>query len=240
MKIAVCDDDGQMLNMVQQTVDTSCVLLHLEAFVYTYKNVEELLTEQRKEDFDVVFLEIMMPQMTGYELAGELKKENGKIRIVYMSCDKELVYDSFIHQPIGFIRKHDFKIMEEDIKKVMKHIAEKIADTTVILKIAKGANEQVDSRDIIYLQSEKNYMKYQLKNGQYMWVRETMTVAERKLESFWFCRINKQVLMNLNHVRKIDFQQKQVYCKNQEIFKIGNSYQEAVLEKYLVFTRQEI
>ena len=61
MRIAVCDDEQKYTSQVSELIEH---LYHsLEILTDTYQSGDELLLKYEKHPYDVVFLDIEMPQM---------------------------------------------------------------------------------------------------------------------------------------------------------------------------------
>ena len=70
MRILCVDDEPLMLQMLETAVREAKPDAEIVAFEYP----DELLDDARENGGDIAFLDIHMSEMTGVELAGELKK----------------------------------------------------------------------------------------------------------------------------------------------------------------------
>ena len=62
-----------------------------------YKNGTDLLRDCNKKIFDILFLDIDMPEVSGIEIANEIRKFNSDIILIF--CTN---LDSFVFQTIKF------------------------------------------------------------------------------------------------------------------------------------------
>jgi DNA-binding response OmpR family regulator len=82
VKVLVADDDPVILRLIQ-------VNLALEGFeVETATRGEDALAKAREVEPDVILLDVMMPGMTGWEVAQRLKQEGetSHIPVVFLSA----------------------------------------------------------------------------------------------------------------------------------------------------------
>ncbi len=82
MRVLVADDDPVILRLIE-------VNLGLEGFeVETANRGEEAITKARQVAPDVILLDVMMPEMTGWEVAARLKEdgETAHIPVVFLSA----------------------------------------------------------------------------------------------------------------------------------------------------------
>ena len=82
IKIAVCDDERLCLedakNSIYKWADENDVTIEVSSF----DNGDAFIGSHKKEDFDLVFLDIMMPLLNGMELAHEIRKYDKAIKIL--------------------------------------------------------------------------------------------------------------------------------------------------------------
>ena len=63
---------------------------------------------------DILFLDIDMPVMTGFDIANVIRENDDEIKIIFVSAFENLVYTSFRYNPFRFIRKgYEDKELEE-------------------------------------------------------------------------------------------------------------------------------
>ena len=83
IKIAVCDDEKQvrlrLLTIIQQYFNEN----NREVCVAGFKKGEELLNAKTR--FDIIFLDIEMPELNGIETAKILRKWDVTSKIIYVT-----------------------------------------------------------------------------------------------------------------------------------------------------------
>ena len=88
-KIAIIDDETEILNMLSRFLNRSG-----KYSVSTFSNPVIALNSMENDKFDLVLLDIMMPQMNGLEVLEKLmeKRENQKVVMMtaYSTLDKVL------------------------------------------------------------------------------------------------------------------------------------------------------
>ena len=58
-----------------------------------------------KERFHLIFLDVEMPNVNGFQLAEKLHLMASDAHIVFVSGYEDFVYDIFEHAPLAFVRK---------------------------------------------------------------------------------------------------------------------------------------
>ena len=105
MKILIVDDEPHLRTLIQQTLEE---LEDEGVDIFTASNGEEALETIRNEQPDLVFLDVMMPEMNGFDVAAVLKNDPATmdIPIIILSIveDKErgfrLGVDRYLTKPI--------------------------------------------------------------------------------------------------------------------------------------------
>ena len=131
--VLVVDDNQMNLNVIKG------LLRPTKVFVNTALSGEDALDKIRDTNFDVVFLDHMMPGMDGLETLTEIRKFNTTVPVYALTANstageefyKSKGFDGCLHKPI------DTKLLEETIK---KHLP----DEKMIEPTAEDAVEVID------------------------------------------------------------------------------------------------
>lgn len=71
IRIAVCDDEVIFVRCLRDMVEALFEKQGMEFQCFVYTSAPELIRAHRKEEFQLLFLDIDMPEMSGMELAAE-------------------------------------------------------------------------------------------------------------------------------------------------------------------------
>ncbi len=166
-------------------------------------------------DFDLVILDIEMPEMNGLQVAQLLK---GK-PVIFTTAYKEFAADAFDLAAVDYVRKPvDKQRLEIAIRKaVQQHNGEKKSKSHIQLNTDKGKaiiyftqllyvkTSEIDSRDKVAFLDDGTSLT--LKN-----------ISFEKLQSFIpklnFCRVNKKELIALKIVQAFTFDEITITVKN--------------------------
>jgi len=119
-KIAVCDDFSVDIdNIVRIVKKLSDELDILGISYFIYKSGNDLL-KNIEQKFDVIFLDIQMEKMDGYEVAELIRKVDLDVILVFCSGIRVPTTDLFKVQPYRYITKQFIKIeMEIEVREVL-------------------------------------------------------------------------------------------------------------------------
>lgn len=214
--IAVCDDDELICEAIcgrLEKILTGCGMkAKCDKYVspeLLYKNVSD---GTRK--YDIIFLDIDMPKMTGIDLGKALRESGSKVDIVFVSNREDKVFDTFSVQPFGFIRKNNFSHDLNDTLRMYINM-KVINDSSVVLQTANNSiTRVVKVSEIVYIESFKYKQFVYMAGGETIEISMTMKELEAKLKEYDIVRVHQGYLVNLKFVQKIS--------RNEVILNYGN------------------
>ena len=111
MKVAICDDDKIQIEIIKENVNKYGIENNIDMDIYTYVSGEQLLNY--KYIYDIVFIDIEMPDLNGLELTARLRMDGNNSDIVIVTRYDDKVRDAFFVQANDFINK---PVSYDDIK----------------------------------------------------------------------------------------------------------------------------
>ena len=232
-KIAVCDDETRAVALISVTVEETFRDLGCEVTSEKFLTPQSLLDRLEKYSFDLIFLDISMPKTDGIELAGELKKAGSRATLIFVSSRTDRVFDTFVVQPFGFVRKSNFR---EDIREVItRFVAEgrqqEEKGTCLYLKDQQGTSA-IDISHVTYIECLRNMQNLHFDDGQEPHrLYSRMSTLEEELKKYDFIRIHKGFLVSCRLIRR--FESKAVILTTGEEIPVGRSYHHGAMDAYL-------
>ena len=102
MRIAVCDDDPQILLEVLSRLASYQVQRQTELFCQSFGNAIDLLMSMDRENYDLLFLDVLMPGLSGIQAAREIRQKNENIKIVFLTSSPEYAVESYSVQAVSY------------------------------------------------------------------------------------------------------------------------------------------
>lgn len=228
MQIYICDDEPQILKMMSEKI--SCYLPNDK--ITAFSSGRELMVAVTKVPCDILFLDIDMPQINGMDIAHRLNGSKQRPLLIFVTNHDELVYESLLYHPFGFIRKSRFseeigKILEDCRKELdtrQKRFHFRMAGREVILLLS----------DILYFEADGNYLKVCTASEKYRF-RSTVAAVESDLAEAGFVRVHKGFLVNLCAVRTVGNEKLELV--NGEAIPLGKNYADIARKNLLQFMR---
>lgn len=168
---------------------------------------------ERMEDIDILFLDVEMPELNGFQVLDLLPSRNFEVIMVTayaeyaMQAIKAEALD-YLLKPVGYdeLRKAVNKVHLRK-ERLQKLVVTKQSLTTgnqkILLHSASEAH-YVLLDDIICIHAVNNYSEFHLQDGRKILISKTLKDFEEQLqENKHFFRIHKSSIVNLNHVVRL-------------------------------------
>lgn len=233
IRIAVCDDDSVMLERIGTAVSECFRANKEETQTEIFSSGTELLRAFKKSPFDVLFLDIRMPDISGFDVAREIRKISESIYIIFITTESTLVYDSFEFQPFNFIPKSSAEETERKLESVVNALAKRfLAFKTITVKLPYFEKLTFMTRDLICLKSSGNYTEYVLAGREPVRIRKKLDEALDEIGTELMLRPHKSFAVNMSCIKKISFPKLTVYLKDGTEIPISKANKAAVEEQY--------
>lgn len=238
MYMAICDDNKPMLDFLSGKIDDLLTENGITHEICVFSSGSDFLESHTKHPFDVVFLDIVMPELDGFEVAKQVRKISRDTYIIFITTESSLVYDSFDFQPFYFIPKSKLKTTEEKLKYVVNKLSIHMA--TIEKVMISGAYENkrfVSPNQILYIKSSLNNIEYHLTDGTTQAVRGRLDDISKGLNPYVFARTHNRCIVNMSHIDTTDYPNMEVRLNNGEFIRISRGYKKEFEEAYLRYTR---
>lgn len=203
INIAICDDEQESLHTIQKELYKSADKLKIEIETYTYHNGNQILDliYNEKEDFDILFLDIDMPDVSGLEVAKKLRQKNSDIILIFISAHEQYVFESIEYNPFRYIRKSRIEKELIPALKAAYQRLEEMQDSYIIVK-TEEAEVRVKHSDIMYFETTARKIGIHLKNGEVLLVRKTIKELYEELNHEYFIKIHSGCVANVKYIGK--------------------------------------
>lgn len=204
IKIALCDDDVKALPVIAGAAESAFLEKGICADIERFTSGKALLQAMEQTRFQILLLDIEMPGMDGIAVGRKLRENGDNTQIVYVSEAESRVFESFLVQPLGFVRKSNFL---NDIAAVVELYVKTCTQdekSDYIEFQTRSGLLTLKSRQIRYIEGSRNYQLIYL-DGQKQPAEAKMTME--KLEAVTrphdFIRIHKGYLVNYRFIQRI-------------------------------------
>ena len=200
---------------------------------------------------DLVFLDIQMPDIDGFEMLQKLKNSKHKPYIVFTTAYDSYAIKAFdVHALDYLLKPFDEDRFSESMNKVIEYFKIKKSsdfgdklmglikdfdrqDDHYIAKFEikeRGFEIEVDIDDILYIEANGNYLNLVTKEKVQLY-RATMSNIADSLNPTQFLRVHRSFILNKNFISKCTYLNNNEYefkMKNGDSINSGRSYKEII------------
>ncbi len=215
LRIAICDDNTAFLYSFKKMVEEEFSLRKVECSIQSYTSGKLMARHHSEKKFDVIFLDIDMPDQSGFEILKSFSDEEKEIILIFVTSHSELVYDSFLFRPLNFISKNGSSFIKTKLHLVTNQMMEVLKQERVIVLNDKTLGRySVVLRRILYIESNRHNVIYHLDDLKTkITVRDTLQNLENEFKKFDFIKVHRKYLVNLKHIFNVDLTKEVVILK---------------------------
>lgn len=154
----------------------------------------------KKSSFDVAFLDINLPDMSGVELAREILKLAPETAIVFQTAYDSYALDAFEVGAVYYLLKPYSK---EQLRLTLERVQKNIQKKPPVFFIKDGSEYvRVTADEIFYVEAELTHSVIRTKE-LFLYYPKKISQMEELLKDFDFFRIHRSILINTKKIKKI-------------------------------------
>ncbi len=222
-KILLCDDDIIFMKNLKSKI------LNL-----SFNNFKiDIVTDNTfsfENSYDVYFLDINMPAVTGFELAKEIHKYYPEALLIFLTFHEEFCMKGYEYKAYRFISKYH---LEEMLPKVIYDLRNHFRDLEQYINV-KEDNHVIllPIRDIELIISEGNYLNFfKGKKGFLKRMKVKDFISQYTMENFIYT--GRGILVNMRHVKRYHVESDEVIMDSGIHVNIGKKYKEQFKKQYI-------
>jgi len=214
IKSILIDDEKNALEMMEWLLKTYCPQVEIVAMCNSAEMGIEAINRYKP---DVVFLDIEMPRMNGFDMLEQFDKLF--FDVVFCTAYDQFAIKAFKYSALNYLLK---PVDPDDLKATITRIEERKTIPTkeqfeLLLqninqpakttpqRIALTTNDGlifVPTADIIYCEAESNYTHVILTGGKKILISKVLKEIDEALSGPDFYRVHSSFLININHIKK--------------------------------------
>jgi DNA-binding LytR/AlgR family response regulator len=108
MKIAICDDDKRELLQIRKFVDEFLIydFAEVKIEINSFESSIELIKQIESDKcFDIYLLDIIMPGISGMELAADIRRKDQVAKIIFLTSSPEFALESYSVGAFNYLLK---------------------------------------------------------------------------------------------------------------------------------------
>lgn len=235
LRIGVCDDKEE------DRVQTAKLLKEMTAemcpeqtnpVILTFCTGRGLYESSVTAPFSLVFTDIEMPGVNGFELAERLTARQPGTCVAFISNYQNYIFDAQEYEPLWFVRK---SCLEKDLRRALLKYFRKHSWHWVNYKIEDGFGKRnIPVGDIWYFECSGHEVKVVTDSGSYF-TYGSLRKTQEKLEPCGFIRTHRNYLVNSRCICHMT--SKELELPGGQRLPVGRGYKTEMLERMKKYDR---
>lgn len=216
MKVLIVDDEPLAQEALATTLEARG---DVEAYAVA-ADPEEALEKLSAADYDVVLLDINLPDLSGIELLDRIRSTTDRVpAVVFVTAHDRYAIAAFEKHAVDYVLKpfSAERIQQALDTAVRRNEAERATRLVAFLSDVQARNPSqpqriaikskgrilfLDPAEILAVQAEGNYVLLLRETGSHL-LRESISDIAEQLKPYGFIRIHRSILVNAAYVQEI-------------------------------------
>lgn len=237
IRAAICDDETAVLDHLYEHISKEFKQQGADIQIDKFTFGNDFLNSHKTEPFDVVFLDIDMPEISGFDIAEEVNAAEEAL-IVFVTSHDDMVYSSIKFRPFRFIRK---TYLENELPETIISVIGEISKRRSGKKYAfqtKSGETYIDLNSVEYIEIYGHNILVHVKDSEPPECHGSLSALETELESYDFVRVHKSFLVNCKYIYSIE--RNLIVLDNGTEIPLSRYKAEAVKIKYKKYLRRTL
>jgi DNA-binding LytR/AlgR family response regulator len=200
MKCLIVDDE----KMARTYLEKMCQKIEDLEVVASCENAEEALEILEEDKVDILFLDVEMPGLSGFDLLNYLSYQPN---VVMTTSNTEYAFEAFEYDVSDFLKKPfnfpRFRKAIDKIKSEEKQVEDSFSTEEIYIK-DKSKLVKVKFADILYIENVGDYVKVVTKGKKNYIVYGTIKSYAKKMPEKYFLKVHRSYIINLHEIKDIE------------------------------------
>jgi DNA-binding LytR/AlgR family response regulator len=236
MNCIIVDDDPMSCKILETYVNKSPSLGLTGIFGDSVSARNSLMS---KSDVDLIFLDIEMPEMDGFDFLSSLQNPPS---IIVVSASENHAFKAFDFNVVDYLLKPvSYSRFCKAVEKMMRMSTGRstpsaAGEEEIFIKKASSL-VRLKLKEILYIEALENYVNVMTLDEKYT-IHFTMRAIESQLPSSLFIRIHRSYMVNKSAIRSISENSLVITMGNtSRTLPVGKSFREAILNDINIMMR---
>ncbi len=198
---AIVEDEKAAASALKGFVETYCEENKIRANIVCFDSAAGLL-KNYKPVFDVIFMDIMLPNLNGMDAAKRLRELDNRVVLIFVTNMANFAVKGYEVDALDFIIKP--VVYDSFAMKMRKAVSVARREKGIDIKIQiDGSIKILPAAKIRYIEVNKHNLIYHSEDGIFH-SRGTISALEKRLAEENFVRCNVCYLVNLKYVTGVN------------------------------------
>lgn len=229
MKIAICDDERQIIEDYTKIINNYLHEKNIVCSVDSFADGKSFL--QIYNEYDLVFLDYDLPDINGMDIARNIRENDGRIIIVFLTAYGEHVYDSFEVDTFRYLIK---PVSEEKIYETLDKFLDIYNHNRKIAVPTNTATFYVNADEVIYIEAAKKHTKIKTTGNEYI-ANKAISVYQTEIANPQFFRTHRGYIVNMRYISTVE--KNTITLTNGEIVLLSSKCRDEFNKSYMNYLK---
>lgn len=230
IKVLICDDEPAFVDQMAQAIQNQPLPKEVSINI-TRTSQSETLTDEQLSQYQIMFLDVMMEPCGGMELARRVRKLGNHAVLIFVTNYVQFSPEGYEVRAFRYVLKQE--LQQRLPGYFQEAMAEILREEKVLQYSLNGEVYQLAHTNILYLESYQRMIyahtvKLEQAEYQFYGILEKLT---EELEPDGFLRIQKSYLINMAHIKKLNFDR--VLMSNGKVLPVSQKRYSELKKRYL-------
>lgn len=237
-QVALIDDQPELLKLLGKQIEDGLALsLEEKIRIQTFRNAEDFLQKLgHGNTYDICFLDIEMPEMSGLELAARIREKNRSVILIFLTSYPQYAKDGYGVDALDYILKEELGERMEKLAEKLKHRLEK-REKEIYTVVSDNYLVHIPIQEVYYICRDGKNAVFVMEQERKT-VRKSLQRVKEELHSDQFVFAERGFLINLEQIEGIH--KKTVQMKNGMEISIGRTHKQELMAKVHEYWRQDL
>lgn len=229
MKIAICDDERQIICDYSKIINEYLFENNIVCSVDGFVDGNSFL--QLANEYDLVFLDCDLPDINGMDIARNIRENDGRIMIVFLTAYAEHVYDSFEVDAFRYLLK---PVSKEKIYETLNKFLNIYNHNRKITIPTNTAHISVDADEVIYIEAAKKHTKVKTTGNEYI-ANKAISIYQTEIANPHFFRTHRGYIVNMRYISTVE--KNTITLTNGEIVLLSSKCRDEFNKSYMNYLK---
>lgn len=232
LSIAVCDDEVIACCNLERKIKEILDDKKVPCIIRQFSSGQELL--QSVENFDIIFLDIIMCGLDGMKTAQMFRKRAFDKILIFVSSSREYVFDAYDVEAFYYLLKPiDDRKLERVLERAVRKMENSSQEFMIVSKERQKRKLYLD--EIYYFEIKGRVVDLHGAEGVFAYY-EQIGILENRLREKGFFRCHKSYLVNLKYVE--GYSRQEIILENGERIMIAKRRYEEFCQEILKYMKK--
>ena len=217
LRFIICEDNKEFLKRLHTIVNKVMMPYNFEYKVNTFtqynKEVEELI--KRKNEQKVYVLDIELEEISGLEIASEIRENDMESIIIFVTCHNECRNDIFYSRLLALDYIPKDKLWASRFEETIEYVIKSLNKSRMLIFEYNHNSYRIPYDEILYIEKVQDNQRciiYTEDGQEYNICGSISTLAKRLGKGFY--QSHKSCVVNLEKISKVDYINNIIYFHN--------------------------